>query len=137
MKTELAFFFRSITYGAEILFLYDMIRSIRTVWKHGKILTALEDLMFWCAAGIFLFSRIYVFNGGILRWYFFAGLCGGMISYFWSLSPYVVKFEAFLLKRLKMLISWGKIFMKKVISFVFKALGMYYGEKYKGKKEKA
>lgn len=136
MKRELMFFFRSIVYGAGLLFIYDFFRSIRRVWKHGKILTALEDIFFWSAAGIFLFTCLYAFNGGVPRWYFFAGICGGMVAYYWSVSPYVVKFEAFLLKRLKMLISWGKIFMKKVISFVFKTLGMYHGEKCKEKKEK-
>lgn len=136
MTAELIFFFRSIMYGVWLLFVYDLFRSIRRVWKHGKILTALEDNCFWVAAGIFLFTRLYFYNGGELRWYFFAGICGGMLAYFWSISPYVVKFEAFFLKRLKLFISWGKIFMKKVISFVFKTLGIYHGEKCKKKKEK-
>ena len=63
MKDELIFFFRSIVYGAELLFIYDFFRSIRRVWKHGKILTALEDHVFWVAGGIFLFSRLYLHNG--------------------------------------------------------------------------
>ena len=136
MKAELWFFVRSIFYGAGLLFVYDIIRGIRQAWKHGWLLTALEDIIFWCAVSIFLFSRLYLFNGGVFRWYFFAGICGGMTMYFWGISPYVVSFEAFLLKRLKMLIAWVKISMKKVLNFVFKILGMYHGEKYKKKKEK-
>lgn len=129
MKGEILFFCRSIVYGAGLLFVYDLIRSIRHVWKHEKILTTLEDLLFWCVVSVFLFGRLYRFNGGVPRWYFFVGICGGMTAYSLSISPYIVNFEAFLLKRLKMLISWVKIFMKKVISFVFKTLGMHYGEK--------
>ena len=131
MKHELVLFFRSVIYGVGLLFVYDQIRSLRKVWKHGKVLTFVEDSIFWCMVSIFLFSRLYVFNAGIPRWYFFVGVCGGMVAYYESMSAYVVNFEAFLLKRLKMLIAWGKIFMKRVISSVFKALGMYHGKRNK------
>lgn len=131
MKNEVIVFMRSIVYGAELLFVYDFIRSIRYVWNVRKILTAVAEMMFCIAAGIFLFIKVYEWNGGTLRWYIFAGVCGGMMAYSWSFSPYVVKIEVFSLKRLKMLISWVKLFMKKVISFVFKTLGMYHGEKCK------
>ena len=131
MKNEIIVFLRSVVYGAELLFIYDFIRSIQRVWNVRKILTVVTEMIFCIAAGIFLFVKVYEWNGGTLRWYIVVGVCGGMLAYFWSFSPYVVKIEVFSLKRLKMLISWVKIFVKKVISFVFKTLGMYYGEKCK------
>ena len=114
MSGEFQLFIWSIVYGVVILFLYDLIRSVRNVFRHGKILIAVEDFMFWIGIGIFLFSRLYAANGGILRGYFFWGILSGMLAYYGTISPWTVKIVSFLIKRLKMLFSWVKIMICKV-----------------------
>lgn len=128
MKQEWGFFFYSILYGAEIMTVYDFIRAARRTWKHGKILIAAEDLIFWLASGIFLFTRVYLWNYGILRWYFFVGLLGGILLYAVAISPTVVKIVSFFLKRLKMFFLWVNILVKRVTGSFIKILRNKNGE---------
>lgn len=138
MTRELILFLWSILYGVIILFFYDWIRSLRMVIEHGKILITIEDFIFWIAVGIFLFHRLYCNNGGILRGYFFAGILLGMVFYTGTISRFVIKFVSFLLKRLKLCISWVKIVLCKVL-IVDTILGIMkrWGKWQKRKKEEA
>ena len=128
MLTEALFFLSSAVYGLQLFLIYDFIRAIRRTWRHKKILIAIEDISFWIAAGIFLFTRIYHWNYGVLRWYFFVGLGLGMLLYHVTISPYVLKFVCFLLKWLKMCISWVNILGKGARTRILNILGIKYGE---------
>lgn len=134
MEKEWQLFLCSALYGAELLLVYDLIRSIRNTWKHGKILIAVGDIFFWMAASIFLFVKLYGWNHGILRWYFFLGLFLGMLLYAVTIGPCIVKFVSFLLKRLKMFFSWVKLIIRESISKTLILLGINNGEN--GKTEK-
>lgn len=135
MAKEWQFFLFSVLYGAEVLFLYDLIRSLRNTWSHGKILIAVQDMLFWLTTGVFLFTRLYKWNNGILRWYFFAGLFPGMLLYAGGISPWVVKIVSFFLKRLKMFFSWVNIILKGMFHVISKILGISNGENVKEEKE--
>ena len=118
------------------MLIYDLIRSIRNTWRHKKILIAAEDFVFWIAISIFLFTRVYIWNNGILRWYFFAGLLLGMLLYAAVISFRVVKFVSFFLKRLKMFFSWGNIILNRIFSVIIRFLGIKNGEDVKKKEKK-
>lgn len=136
MNAELELFLWSIVYGVGMMFLYDLIRGIRLSVGHGKILIAVGDLCFWIGISIFLFTRLYGANGGILRGFFFLGLLSGMLVYYGTISPWVVQFVSFLIKRLKMMVSWVKIIMRKVLHFKLFTGIINHGESSKKKKEK-
>ena len=136
MEKEWQFFLCSVLYGAQVLIVYDLIRSIRGTWQHGKILIAIGDLLFWTVIGIFLFTRLYLWNYGILRWYFFTGIFLGMLLYAAGISPWVVKFVSFFLKRLKLFFSWVKLLVKGAISKAKRILRIKNGENVKTEKEK-
>lgn len=131
MLTETLFFLSSIVYGVQLFLVYDVIRSFRRTWRHKKILIAIEDISFWIAASIFLFIRVYKWNNGILRWFFFVGIGLGTLLYYVVFSPYVLKFVCFLLKWLKMCISWVNILGKGAATRILGVLGIKYGENVK------
>ena len=114
---------------------YDVLRGIRHTWKQKKILIAAEDLLFWLAAGIFLFTRCYRWNYGIIRWYFLTGVFLGMLLYTASISQLFLKFVSFLLKRLKMLFYWVNIILEKLFKAIIRILGIKNGEDVKTEKE--
>ena len=136
MDAELQLFLWSILYGVGIMFFYDLIRSVRNVFKHGKILITVGDFLFWIGIGIFLFTRLYIANGGILRGYFFLGVLSGMLAYYGTISPWVVKFVSFLIKRVKMLFSWVKIMICRVLHVKLFTGIFKNGEIFKKKKKK-
>lgn len=136
MEQECRFFFAAVFYGAELGLFYDLQRSVRITWEHRRWLVAVQDLLFGAGTGIYLFSRVYRWNYGVIRWYFLAGVFLGMLAYGAAISQFVLKFVSFLLKRLKMFFSWGNIILKRIIKAFYRILGIKNGENVKAEKEK-
>lgn len=78
---ELTFFTHSILMGVVITFVYDWIRVLRRLFKHGTALMSAEDLLFWFACGIGVFYMLYRENNGTLRWFAVLGAAIGMFFY--------------------------------------------------------
>ena len=78
---DVTFFLHSILMGLFITFAYDWVRIFRRLFKHGKILTSVEDLLYWFACGISVFYMLYRENSGVLRWFAVMGAALGMLFY--------------------------------------------------------
>lgn len=78
---ELTFFTHSVLMGVVITFVYDWLRVLRRLFKHGTALVSLEDLLFWFACGIGVFYMLYRENDGTLRWFAVLGAAIGMFFY--------------------------------------------------------
>ncbi len=78
---ELTFFTHSVLMGLVITFIYDWIRVLRRLFKHGTVLMSVEDLLFWLACGIGVFYMLYRENDGTLRWFAILGAAIGMFFY--------------------------------------------------------
>ncbi len=78
---ELTFFAHSFLMGLAITFAYDWIHVLRRLFKHGTILTSLEDLFFWLVSGLAVFYMLYRENNGTLRWFAVVGAAIGMFIY--------------------------------------------------------
>ena len=78
---ELTFFAHSVLMGLAITFAYDWIRVLRRLFKHGTVLTSLEDLFFWLVCGLAVFYMLYRENNGTLRWFAVMGAMIGMCFY--------------------------------------------------------
>lgn len=91
ITVELQFFMTSILWGALILLAYDILRIFRRVIKHNYFTIAIEDLLFWVIASVFIFAMMYNENNGIIRGFSVMGMALGMVVYNFMLSPFVVK----------------------------------------------
>lgn len=78
---ELTFFTHSVLMGLVITFVYDWIRVLRKLFRHGTALMSAEDLLFWLTCGIGVFYMLYRENNGILRWFAVVGAALGMMIY--------------------------------------------------------
>ena len=78
---EVTFFLHSILMGLIITFAYDWILILRKLLKHGKVLTSIEDLLYWFVCGIGVFYMLYRENSGVLRWFAVMGAALGMLFY--------------------------------------------------------
>jgi spore cortex biosynthesis protein YabQ len=97
---ELQFFLTSILWGGILLLIYDILRIFRRVIKHGAFLIAVQDMIFWVAASLFIFSMIYRENNGIIRGYSILGMMLGSILYHFALSDFLVKLISKLIQTL-------------------------------------
>ena len=78
---EITFFLHSILMGLIITSAYDWILIFRKLFRHGAILTSLEDFLYWFACGISVFYMLYRENSGVLRWFAVMGAALGMLFY--------------------------------------------------------
>lgn len=90
ITVELHFFLISVLWGSIILLAYDGLRIFRRLIKHGIIFLAVEDIIFWVAASVFIFSMIYKQNNGIIRGFSVIGMTIGMVLYHYIFKDYIV-----------------------------------------------
>lgn len=76
---ELQFFLRAFLWGAALTLLYDLIRLIRRLIRHGTFAIAVEDILFWAACGILIFRMLYQENSGAIRGFAIAAVILGML----------------------------------------------------------
>ena len=105
--------------GIVIGILFDIFRIIRKSFKTPDIITYIEDIIFWIAAGCILLFTIFTFNNGEIRIYVFIGLIFGLAIYMLTLSKYFIKVNVTVLNIIKKVV-WYPIsiiynFIKKII----------------------
>lgn len=98
---ELLNFARSMGYGAIIVLLYDCYRTLRIIWEHSTLAVAIEDLLFWFMTGCIIFHMMYTYDYGRIRFYFFLGMCLGMLSYYYTISRFFLN----AVKKIKIIVN--------------------------------
>ena len=73
MEYEMLLFLLSAGMGAVLCLCYEFLAALRSVIPHSKTVVSVEDMIYWTAAGIFIFIVIYRTNQGILRSFLFLG----------------------------------------------------------------
>lgn len=96
--TQLQFFGISVLSGALILLVYDVLRIFRRLVKQGTFVLAIQDIIFWTIAGVFIFVIIYKENNGIIRGYCVMGMTVGMLLYHFIISQTLVNTVTELIK---------------------------------------
>lgn len=85
MQQELLLFCRTFLAGATLALSYDLLLIFRNTVPHSSFLTGIEDLIYWCGAGLFLFSVLYLENNGVIRLYALLGTILG--AFVFQLGP--------------------------------------------------
>ena len=90
INIELKFFLISILWGILLLAAYDILRILRRIIKHDEFFIALEDLIFWVVASLFIFAMIYQENDGIIRGFCIMGMFLGAVLYHYAFSDLLI-----------------------------------------------
>ncbi len=137
ITVELQFFLISILWGAILLLVYDGLRILRRVIKHDRFFIAVEDLIFWVLASLFIFAMMYKENNGIIRGFSVMGMAIGMVIYHYIISDIFVtmitKLIHMLLRPFSIAYNSVKKFIlflaskgKKVLKFLLSRLKKHY-----------
>lgn len=78
---ELQLLLFSVIAGSLCFFGYDLLLVSRVFLKRPLLIEKAEDVLYWCAASILVFSMIHQKNSGVIRGYSIAGMLTGMILY--------------------------------------------------------
>lgn len=137
ISVELQFFLISVLWGAILLLVYDGLRILRRVIKHDSFFIAVEDLIFWVLASLFIFAMMYKENNGIIRGFSVMGMAIGMVIYHYIISEFFVtmitKLIHMLLRPFSIAYNSVKKFVlflaskgKKVLKFLLSRLKKHY-----------
>lgn len=88
---QIYFLICSVFTGIIITLVYDGIKIIREVIRHNGFFIAIEDVLFWIFASLFLFMMLYRVNDGTVRWFSIAGTGAGMWIYKKVAGQYIVE----------------------------------------------
>lgn len=78
---EMSIFVAACLAGNLVAMVYCAIRVFRRMVSHSLFWVSMEDLVFWVAAGLYLFMEMYRTCNGAIRWYFVIGvLLGGILT---------------------------------------------------------
>lgn len=80
LREEAIGFLAAVLAGAVVTCSYLCLCKLRRVIRHGDLAVAIEDVVFWAAAGIYIFTQIYQISSGSIRWYFVVGALVGMAA---------------------------------------------------------
>lgn len=130
ITVELQFFLISILWGVLIILTYDILRILRRLIPHNAIVLAIEDIIFWVLASLFIFAMIYTMNNGTIRGFSVMGMGIGMTLYHFIFSELFVKWmtKAFLLLLRPICILISRI--KRVLKFVVSKLKKVFSKLY-------
>lgn len=89
MGRELELLLQSMICGALLVLVYDGIRIFRIIGKRVKSLDTAVDILFWSAAGLFLFFMCLRENGGSVRCYLLCGILLGAGVWYWGIGAFL------------------------------------------------
>lgn len=113
-----AYVFFTVFYGGLIVgFIYDVYRGFRYYLNPRKLITFIEDLVFWILATFITFYILIKSNWGELRGYIFIGLFLGIYLYLKLLSKLIYPI---ILKILRLLC----LIVDKIIKIIIFLLNM-------------
>ncbi|MEG1291732.1 MAG: spore cortex biosynthesis protein YabQ, partial [Lachnospiraceae bacterium] len=116
----------SLVMGMAMLFVYDLLRIIRRLIRHGSIMLGMEDLIFWIVSAISLFAMLYQENSGYIRGFVIGGVLLGMLLYNVLISHWVVKFSVFIMKKIFFIVSrpfaWLWMGFRKPIGYIKRSM---------------
>lgn len=78
IREEVIAFLIAVIAGVIVRFSYQCIECFRGIFRHGRLLIEVEDILFWIGAAIYLFVQIYHTSDGSIRWYFALGVVLGV-----------------------------------------------------------
>lgn len=117
------FFIASFASGIIMLIVYDVLRILRRIVKHSRLLVAIEDILFWVISSIFIFIMMYIENDGIIRGFSIMGMLLGMILYNILLSKYIVNGISYILNKIIDTVRRIILFLLKPFRYILGKIG--------------
>lgn len=129
VSTQFNLILFSVLAGILTGILFDLYRVFRGLENPNKIITFIEDTLFWILTGIIVFIFLLSTNYAYIRLYVYCAIALGIIIYIWLFSKTFIKLQY------KFLRSVGKV-MRIFFNFIFYPLKLIlYNVKRKNKQK--
>jgi len=122
MWGQAGLFISTVGMGAAIGLFYDAFRIFRKTAPHFALAVQLEDLFFWMAATGAMFYFMLSQNFGEIRPFSIIGAGCGIILYFATISPWVIKIAVVIVNYLKRVFAAAFKIISLPIRFIWALL---------------
>lgn len=109
---QLNLFLISCVFGIPIGVFFDIFRTLRILFKHGRIVVIIEDILFFIIYGIFIMCFTITAARSEFRFYYCLGNLLGFILYYVTVGHIAVSFLRTVILKIK------KILQKPIGKFV-------------------
>jgi spore cortex biosynthesis protein YabQ len=106
VDTQLEVFLISCGVGVVLGIIYDIFRLFRIVLPHPDVLTAIEDILYLTAYGIFLMCFAFSLMRGQIRFFFIVGNALGFVLWFFTVGSVLNRVAYRLKKYILTFCSW-------------------------------
>ena len=133
IHNEIWLFLQSMLGGAGLVICYSLIGVIKRLLLENPAVGGIPDILYWLAAGLLVFARIYQINQGILRNFLFLGIAAGAFLTYLTIKPLFEKIcyiilevpVRFVKKTSKKYINWLLFFCKRCKILVRQSANQY------------
>jgi len=66
---QVRFVLVTLCLGMALMLGYDILRFIRWIIPHHKLLIGAEDILYWSMAAVPAYAVFFIYNSGEIRWY--------------------------------------------------------------------
>lgn len=112
--------------GVGLGVLYDVFRIIRLALWHGKLIVAIQDILFWTAAAVCTFLFQLVNSDGQIRFYILLGELLGFTVYYFTVGILVFSASRLIIDLIKRILRFlYRILIRpfvKVFVFIFQKI---------------
>lgn len=127
-------FCQAVTWGVILAAAYDLIRIFRRVVHHRKMWsTALEDILFWMAAGVAVFALAFQTSSGVIRGFLLCGTIAGAAMYKYTFSELLVRAFSKLLNFVVKVLMFPLKKCRESVKIIVKAAGKWFRKHFRGK----
>lgn len=112
VSEQLKLFLLSCLFGVPIGIVFDVFRTLRIIFPHGKIIVMLEDILFFAMYGVFLMSFTIATARSEFRVYFCIGNFIGFVLYYFTVGNIMVNVIRIIFT-----------FLKRVLCVIFCPIG--------------
>lgn len=66
---QVRFVLVTLCLGMVLMLGYDILRFVRWIFPHHKLLIGAEDLLYWSVMAVPAYAVFFIYNNGEIRWY--------------------------------------------------------------------
>jgi spore cortex biosynthesis protein YabQ len=124
LANQVYVFLWAVAGGMLAAFLYDIFRIKRRAIKTNRVMTSIEDMVYWILVAVIMFWVVYISNEGEIRGYIFFGSILGVILYVLLFSRLVVSSALFVIRIVYRVVSTIWFILTYPFRLIFRLLSV-------------
>lgn len=119
ISEQLISFASSLVLGAVLGVVYELFRTVRSLFGGGTVSVFIQDILFWIISSFIVYLFLLVFTEGTVRIFVIIGMFMGFYVYLKTLGRFIAFFFRQLFRPIKFLCFQAIKLIKKPVMLIF------------------